>query len=86
MKEISKEKLEKYINLTEKALEKVGDNKEAEKLIDMSKRYYKDALHFKEKGDFVNAFAAINYSHAFLDAAALLGLIQVDDNTLFMVD
>ncbi len=86
MKEITKEKLDNYINLTEKALAKIKDNKKAEKLIDMSKRYYKDAIHFKEKGDYVNAFAAINYAHAFLDSAALLGLINVNDNTLFMVD
>lgn len=83
-----KERLEKYINLTEKALKQVKntDNKQAKILIDMSERYYKDALHFKEKQDFINAFAAINYAHAFLDSAVLLGLIKVDDNKLFMTD
>ncbi|MBS3163188.1 DUF357 domain-containing protein [Candidatus Woesearchaeota archaeon] len=88
MQEIGIEKLEKYIKLTEKALKKLENVKDEKALIliGMSKNYYKDALHFKEKNDFVNAFAAINYAHAFLDSAALLKLIKVDDNKLFMVD
>ncbi|MBU0929997.1 MAG: DUF357 domain-containing protein [Nanoarchaeota archaeon] len=88
MKEITEEKLNKYIKLTEKAIKELENvnNKDALILINMSKNYYKDALHFKEKNDFVNAFAAINYAHAFLDSAALLKLIKVKDNKLFMVD
>lgn len=87
MNQITNEKLEKYFELTEKALKeiKIKDTK-ANKLIDMSKRYFSDAKHFKEKGDIVNAFAAVNYAHAFLDAAALLGYIENKDNELFMVD
>ncbi len=87
MKDITEEKLDKYIELTKKALEEIKMNDEkAVKLIEMSKKYYEDALHFKGKGDFINAFAAINYAHAFLDSAALLGFIDNKDNTLFMVD
>jgi len=88
MDKITLEKLEKYIKLTEQALKQLENvkDKNALILIDMSKRYYKDALHFKEKNDYINAFAAINYAHAFLDSAALLKLIKVKDNKLFMVD
>ena len=55
--------------------------------LDLAKRYYQDAMYFKDKGDLVNAFAAINYAHAFLDAGARLGFFDVGkDNELFMVD
>lgn len=88
MQQITLEKLEKYTKLTEKALKELENvkDKKALILIGMSKNYYKDALHFKDKNDYVNAFAAINYAHAFLDSAALLKLIKVKDNKLFMVD
>ncbi|MDD5649547.1 MAG: DUF357 domain-containing protein [Candidatus Nanoarchaeia archaeon] len=88
MKEITLQKLEKYIKLTEKALKSLENVKDEKALIliGMSKNYYNDALHFKDKNDFVNAFAAINYAHAFLDSAALLKLIKVKDSKLFMVD
>lgn len=81
-------RLEKYIKLTDKALKEVKKTnyKKAESLINMAENYYNDAIHFKEKGDYINAFAAINYAHAFLDAAALLGLIEVKNNALFMVE
>ena len=84
---ITKEKLEKYFELTEKALKEIKiKDKKAEKLIDMSKRYFSDAEHFREKGKIIEAFAAVNYAHAFLDAAALLGYLENKDNKLFMVD
>ena len=47
---------------------------------------FEDAKHFKEKGDFVTAFAALNYAHGFLDAGARLGVFDVKDNKLFAVD
>ncbi len=87
MNKISEEKLNKYFELTEKALKeiKITDTK-AYKLVEMSKRYFSDAKHFREKRDIVNAFAAVNYAHAFLDAAALLGYLENKNNALFMVD
>lgn len=94
MKEITDEKLKKYFSLTEKALKKVRikipDNvnlkRVAEDFLDLAERYYKDAKYFEEKGDMVNAFAAVTYAHAFLDAGARLGVFDVKDNKLFMVD
>ena len=92
---ITEEKLAKYFDITTRALAKVkiADKKEinfkkaAEDFLDMATRYANDAKHFKEKGDMVTAFAALNYAHGWLDAGARLGLFDVDgDNELFVVD
>lgn len=89
-----KEKLNKYIKVTEKAFKEVKIKvpkdidlkKVAEDFLDLANRYYKDALYFKEKGKIIEAFAAINYSHAFLDAGARLKVFDVKDSKLFMID
>jgi len=93
MNEITKEKLEKYFSVTEKALamaEKSGNRtsliSEREDFLDMIKRYVSDAHHFEEKDDIVNAFAALNYAHGWLDAGARLGIFDVHDSKLFTVD
>ena len=52
----------------------------------MAQRYFSDAKHFKEKGDLVTAFAAVNYAHAWLDAGARLGVFDVHDAELFAAD
>ena len=85
------QKLKKYFELTAKALEKVkiveNHRKEAEDLLDFAQRYYNDAKFFEKKGDLVNAYGAVCYSHAFLDVGARLGFFDVGkDNKLFMVD
>ena len=85
----------KYFDVTGKALKKVKIAEEkkinwqasAEDFLDMAQRYYDDAKHFKDKGEIVNAFGALNYAHGWLDAGARLGLFDVGgDNTLFTVD
>ncbi len=92
MNTISKEKLEKYLDITKRALEKVKDNFDesrkdnAEDFYDMASRYYSDANHYFEKGDYVTAFAAVNYAHGWLDAGARIGLFKVTDSKLFTVD
>ena len=95
MKEVTDSKLNRYFDLTERALKKVKINsiikidvkKSAEDFLDMAKRYYSDAQYFRDKGDFVNALAALSYAHAWLDAGARLGLFDVDhDSELFTVD
>ena len=77
--------------MTKQALAEVriadgAEQQMAHTLIDMAKRYYEDALHFSEKNELMTALSAVNYAHAFLDAAALLGLLENDNNELFMVD
>jgi hypothetical protein len=93
MKEITLEKLDKYFSVTKKAIglaTKSGNRtklvKEREDCLDMINRYFSDALHFKSKDDFVNAFAALNYAHGWLDACARIGIFDVHDSTLFTVD
>ena len=95
MKEITDEKLDKYFDVTSRAIakvkiadeQKIDWNAKAEDFLDMAKRYFSDAKHFREKGDIVTAFAALNYAHGWLDAGARLGLFDVDgDSELFTVD
>ena len=91
---ITKEKLEKYFSVTEKALKKVKlknpkhvDLKKAgEDFLDMATRYFNDAKYFRKKGDYVTAFAALNYVHGFLDAGARLKVFDVKDTKLFASD
>ncbi len=90
---ITEEKLEKYFSITNKALEQARQHldpsrrAQAEDFLDMATRYYQDARYFLEKkDDAVLAFAALNYSHGWLDAGARIGLFMVKDSTLFTVD
>jgi len=88
---ISKEKIEKYFNLTSQALNEIkkniakGKEKEAEEIIKMSENYLSDARHFEKKGDFVNCFAALNYGHGWIDCGVRLGIFNVDDDRLFTI-
>jgi hypothetical protein len=88
---ITDAKLDKYFDITSRALKKVkivaAHKKQAEDALDMAKRYFSDAQHFRAKGDYINAFAAVNYAHGWLDAGARLGLFDVGhDSELFTVD
>jgi len=91
MKIITKNKLKKYFNVTETALKKVKENvikgKEnyAKEIIEMVENYLSDAKHFEKKEDFVNAFAAINYAHGWLDAGVRLDVFDVKDDKLFTI-
>ena len=95
MQQIIEQKLQKYFELTAKALKKVKiadkldikSKKSAEDFLDLSQRYFDDAKYFEKKGDLVNAYGAVVYAHAFLDIGARLGFFDVGkDNKLFMVD
>lgn len=89
--EITPEKLMKYFKLTETALEEVkkniisGKEAEAKEIIDMVSNYVSDAHHFEDKGDLVNAFAALNYAHGWLDSGVRLKVFDVHDDKLFTV-
>lgn len=86
------EKLEKYFDVTGRALKMCKDAmdkkriSQAKDFYDMASRYYSDAKHFKKNNDYVLAFAALNYAHGWLDAGARIGLFDVHDSTLFTVD
>ena len=83
--------LKKYFDLTGKALDvaKKAINKKKEKealtIIDMVQRYYDDARFFEKQGHLVNAFAALNYAHGWLDCGSKLGLFKVKDTKLFVI-
>jgi uncharacterized protein len=89
---ISEEKILKYLDTTRQALDKLKiaapprsfGRKLAEDFLGMATAYYQDAQHFRESGDYVNAFASVNYAHGWLDCGARLGLFDVgEDDRLF---
>ena len=45
-------------------------------MMEMADSYTSDAKWFVEKGDFVRAFGAINYAHAWIDCAVKIGLMD----------
>ncbi len=89
--EISREKLDRYFDLTERGVTEVkkniieGKRSEAKEIIRMVENYVSDARYFKEKGDWVNAFAALAYAHGWMDCGVRLGIFDVDDDELFTV-
>ena len=88
---ITKEKINKYFKLTSTALEyakkKIIKGKEdhAKEIIEMVENYLSDSKHFEEKGDYVDAFAALNYAHGWLDSGVRLDVFNVEDSKLFTV-
>ena len=80
---VTKENLEKYLELSAEARAKASSIAEAEEdvarldsMMRMCDDYQADAKHFLEKGDLVRAFGAINYAHAWIDAAVRIGLMD----------
>ena len=93
MNKITSEKLAKYFEVTKKAFlvakasgNRTNLNSERMDFLDMVSRYIEDAKHFSSNGDSVNAFAALNYAHGWLDAGARIGIFDVHDSKLFTVD
>ena len=90
--QITDEHLEHYLDITRKALEKLRvsppersfNRKLADSFLEMATTYFEDAKHFRETGDFINAFACVNYAHGWLDCGARIGLFEVGgDDQLF---
>jgi len=88
---ITKQKLGRYFLVTESALEIAKNSviksksKYANEIFEMVGNYLSDARHFEKKGDFVNAFAALNYAHGWLDAGVRLDVFDVKDDKLFTI-
>jgi hypothetical protein len=70
-----KAKVEKYLARAEPLFAGLEPRGEGEKLYDMAMRYYSDAKHFYEKGEYVNALAALEYAEGWMDAGRELGLL-----------
>ena len=84
-------KLEKYFRITEKALKMAKDNvnsrrkKAGEEILMMASSYFEDAKYFRNKGEYVNAFACLNYAHGWLDTGSRLGIFNVTDSNIFVI-
>ena len=91
MREVTEDKLKKYLDITEKALQVLkvlppeGSQlqKAADDLLMMATSYFQDACYYKEKGDYVTAFACVNYAHGYIDAGVRLGLFLGDNSGIF---
>lgn len=79
------EKTDRYEQLLDKALTAAEVAPPAETpladgaadCVEMAQSYLDDGRHFREEDDLVNALAAFSYGHAWLDAGARLGLLDV---------
>jgi hypothetical protein len=80
--------LEKYLRLTQEALERVRSAPPArsflvgaaEDFLSMARAYLEDARHFRDQGDLERALAAASYAHGWLDAGVRLGLLDGGDD------
>ena len=88
---ITIERIERYLELTTEARSKATpstssklDEDRLNEMLRMCDDYTADARHFASEGDLVSSFGAINYAHAWLDAAVRIGLMDGhDDDRLF---
>jgi hypothetical protein len=88
------EKTERYEQLLDEALTAatVGAPPEtplaegAQDCLEMAESYLEDGRHFRKNDDLVNALASFSYGHAWLDAGARIGVLDVPrDGHLFTV-
>jgi hypothetical protein len=86
------ERVEKYIKIEEEALKKIRiiapkdsySEVMGRDAMEMIISYFSDAKYFYSKGDFINAFAAINYSYGWIDSMIRIGIFDGDsDHRLF---
>lgn len=89
---VTEEKIEHYLDLTSRARKKAtlipglgeDDLSRIKIMLRMADDYYSDAKYFKNQGDYVRAFGAINYAHAWIDAGVKIGLLDGHgDDVLF---
>ena len=81
---VTSERIDKYLGLTAKALEKVSiidnpgsdNHTKAEDILGMVNAYYSDAQYFLSEGRGDDAFAAINYAHGWIDCGVRLGYLD----------
>ena len=83
---VTDERIDRYLDITKRALDKIRiaapersfNRRLADSFMEMAVSYYNDAKHFRETGDIVTAFAAVNYAHGWLDCGARIRLFAVD--------
>ena len=79
--EKSDAKYERYRSNLKRVLSEVDVKRcdrveEVMRALDLAKRYYEDAEHFKEKGEIEIALISLAYSEGLLDGLRLMGHIQ----------
>ena len=89
---ITEDKIRKYLSITKAALDKLSisapersfGRKMADDFLNMATSYYRDAVHFRDKGDLVNALSSVNYAHGWIDCGSRIGLFATGgDDRLF---
>lgn len=80
---ITTERIERYLAITAEARAKATPSTSSQEdeavlqiMLQMCDAYATDSRHFVNEGDLVSAFGAINYAHAWLDAAVKIGLMD----------
>mgnify|MGYP001205458786 FL=1 len=81
---VTLERINKYLDLTAKALAKVSiigekgtdDYAKAEDILGMVNAYHSDAKFFLDGGRGDDAFAAVNYAHGWIDCGVRLGYLD----------
>lgn len=85
-------RVEKYIKIEEEALKKIKiiapkdsySEVMGRDAMEMITGYFNDAMYFYSRKDFINAFAALNYSYGWIDAMIRFGIFDGDsDHRLF---
>lgn len=75
-----KHKLEKYLKMAEPMFRDLTvkesgiEGEKARHFHDMAAGYYSDALHFYDRGQYINALAALEYAEGWLDAGKTIGI------------
>ena len=81
---VTLERINKYLDLTAKAVEKVSiiadegteDHAKAEDILGMVNAYHSDANFFLTEGRGDDAFAAGNYAHGWIECGVRLGYLD----------
>ncbi len=70
-------RIEKYLKRADPLFRRMkrAKGRKSERVYDMAMRYYEDAKHFYEKGEYVNALASLEYAEGWMDAGKELGLL-----------
>lgn len=85
-------RVDRYIAIEEKALSKISiavpENsflmEFASNALTMIRAYFSDAIHFRDNGELINSFAALNYSYGWIDSLVRLGVLDgKGDDRLF---
>lgn len=56
--------------------EKIDLPQMSKEFYEMATAYYRDAVHFYEKGEYVNALAALEYAEGWMDAGKRIGILK----------